>query len=157
MNKRDHVLNGVLVGLGVGIILATADDLSHVSHSDLDTLKTVVAVTVPVVLGAMVPDIDTVLGKHRKTLHNLPVLAGFIAFPVVFGNLQYVWIGVLTHYVLDLLGSKRGVALFYPLDSNEWNPHIGVKTDSKYAGVVTVLVTMLEIAVAVGMLLGATL
>jgi membrane-bound metal-dependent hydrolase YbcI (DUF457 family) len=157
MNKRDHVLNGVLVGIGVGVILATADDLSHVSHSDLDTLKTVVAVTVPVVLGAMVPDIDAVLGTHRKTLHNLPVLAVFVAFPAVFGNLQYVWIGVVTHFVLDCLGSKRGIALFYPLASNEWNPYIGVKTDSKYASAVTVLVTVFEIAVAVVMLLGTTL
>jgi hypothetical protein len=103
-------------------------------------------VTVPVVLGAMVPDIDAVIGSHRKTLHNLLILAGVMAFPAVFGNLQFVWIGVLTHYVLDLLGSKRGIAFFYPVP-NEHNPFIGVAVGSRYAGFVTVLISYLELVV----------
>jgi membrane-bound metal-dependent hydrolase YbcI (DUF457 family) len=145
MNKREHVINGVLVGVGIGIIFAAAGSPTT-SLADLSTLRTIVAVTVPVVLGAMGPDIDAVIGSHRKTLHNLLVLAGFIAFPAVFGNLRFVWIGVLTHYLLDLLGSKRGIALFYPIP-NEHNPFIGVSVGSRYAGLVTVLISCLEIVV----------
>lgn len=84
-------------------------------------------------------------------------MAVFAAFPFVYGNLQHVWIGVLSHFILDCLGSKRGITLFYPLSTDEWNPRIGVTTDSKYAGVVTVLVTLFEIAVTDMVLLGATL
>jgi len=84
-------------------------------------------------LGALFPDVDTAFGKHRKTLHNLPILIGFVAFPFVFGNLEYVWIGVLTHYVLDIAGSKRGIALFYPLWKEEFGLPIGVAVSSKNA------------------------
>lgn len=139
MNKKDHVLNGVLLGIGVGILLEPA--------GDEQTLLSVIAVSVPVTLGALFPDIDTAFGRHRKTLHNLPLLAGFVAFPYAFGNLQYVWIGILTHYVLDLIGSKRGLALLYPWD-REFSLPFGVTTSSDYATLVTVLITLLELAVA---------
>jgi membrane-bound metal-dependent hydrolase YbcI (DUF457 family) len=67
---------------------------------------------------------------------------------VVFGNLQYVWIGVLTHYVLDIVGSKRGIALFYPVSSTEYGFPMGVTTSSKFANLVTLVITGLELAVA---------
>lgn len=145
MNKREHVINGLLIGIGVGIILSPTWD-EHMLHS-------VTAVTVPVTLGALVPDIDTEFGRHRKTLHNVFVLGTFLAFPYVFGNLQYVWIGVLTHFVLDMLGTKRGVALFYPFESDEYNPDIGVPVESKFAGAVTGLVTAAEIIAIAAILL----
>ncbi|MFU8866331.1 metal-dependent hydrolase [Natronococcus sp.] len=141
MNKRGHVLNAVLLSVGLGILLEPAGDLG--------TLESVVAITVPVTLGALFPDVDTAFGRHRKTLHNLPVLALFVAFPFVFGNLEYVWIGVLTHYVLDVTGSRRGIALFYPLSSREFDLPTGVPVSSGRTDLVTLFVTGLELAVAV--------
>ena len=140
MNKEGHVLNAVLLGVGLGFVLEPS--------GTVDTLRTVVAVTVPVTLGALFPDVDTAFGKHRKTLHNIPVLAVFVAFPLVFENLAYVWVGVLTHFVLDVLGSTRGIAPFYPLWSEEFGFPSGVTTSSKFANVVTLVVTGVELAVA---------
>ncbi|WP_247008305.1 metal-dependent hydrolase [Halorientalis litorea] len=139
MNKDGHVLNAVLLSIGLGYILEPSGDVA--------TFVTIIEVSIPVTLGALFPDVDTAFGKHRKTLHNLPVLALFMSFPAVFGNLQYVWIGVLTHYVLDIVGSRRGIALFYPW-SREFGLPAGVTTSSKYASAVTVAVTGLELAVA---------
>jgi membrane-bound metal-dependent hydrolase YbcI (DUF457 family) len=140
MNKEGHVLNAVLLGIGLGYVLEPA--------GDVETLWTIAQVLVPITLGALFPDVDTAFGKHRKTLHNLPVLALFLAYPLYLGNLQFVWIGVLTHYVLDVLGSKRGIALFYPLSSTEYGSPTGVTTSSKYANLVTIVVTVFELAVA---------
>jgi len=68
----------------------------------------------------------------------------------VFGNLQYVWIGVLTHYALDVIGSRRGIALFHPLSDTEYGMPTGVTTSSKYADLVTVIVTAVELAAVLG-------
>jgi membrane-bound metal-dependent hydrolase YbcI (DUF457 family) len=104
-----------------------------------------------VTLGALFPDVDTAFGRHRKTLHNLPVLAFFVAYPLAFGgNLQYVWVGILTHYVLDVFGSKRGIALFYPLSDAEFGSPTGVTTSSKHADLVTVVITVVEVGVFAG-------
>jgi len=46
----------------------------------METFRTIVMIGVPVTLGALFPDVDTAFGKHRKTLHNLPILIGFVAF-----------------------------------------------------------------------------
>jgi membrane-bound metal-dependent hydrolase YbcI (DUF457 family) len=137
MDKEGHVLNAVLLGVGLGFILQPAGDLT--------TVRAIAEVSVPVVLGALFPDVDTAFGKHRKTLHNLLVLGVFVAFPVAFGNLQYVWIGVLTHYVLDIVGSRRGIALFYPYPA-EYGFPTGVTTSSRYANAVTLVITGLELA-----------
>ncbi len=144
MNKKGHVLNAILLSLGLGYLLEPA--------GNLETFETIIAIGVPVTLGAMVPDIDTAFGKHRKTLHNLPLLALFIAFPYVFGNLEYVWIGVLTHYILDIAGSKRGIALFYPLLKTEYGLPFGVAVSSSRATLVTVLVTIGELVI-IGLIL----
>lgn len=104
----------------------------------------------PVILGALFPDIDTASGEHHKTFHNLPVLVIFLAFPLVFNNLQFVWIGVATHYVLDTTGSKRDIALFYPLSSQECDLLTGVATSSEHANVVTVIVMITELGVFAG-------
>ncbi len=140
MNKKGHVLNAVLLSIGLGYFLEPAGDER--------TFAMIIAVSIPVTLGALFPDVDTAFGKHRKTLHNLPILAGFIAFPYVFGNLEYVWIGILTHYVLDVAGSKRGIALFYPVLKTEYNLPFGVAVSSKRADIVTLLVTVGELAIA---------
>jgi membrane-bound metal-dependent hydrolase YbcI (DUF457 family) len=140
MDKEGHVLNAVLLGVGLGFVLEPAGTLS--------TLRTVVAVTIPVTLGALFPDVDTAFGKHRKTLHNLPILAVFVAFPLFFANLAFVWVGVLTHYVLDVLGSTRGIALFYPLSSSEFGFPAGVTTSSRFANAVTLVITAVELGVA---------
>lgn len=141
MNKEGHVLNAVVLGVGLGFVLEPS--------GTVETLRTIVAVTIPVTLGALFPDVDTEFGKHRKTLHNVPVLGIFVAFPFVFSNLQYVWIGILTHYVLDYVGSRRGIALWYPLSSTEYGTPFGVTTSSRYANAVTLVVTGLELAAAV--------
>ncbi|MCO8246177.1 MULTISPECIES: metal-dependent hydrolase [unclassified Haladaptatus] len=139
MNRKEHVLNAALLSIGLGYVL-------HPS-GDVETFYSIVAVGVPVILGALFPDVDTAFGKHRKTLHNLPILALFYVFPMVFGNLQYVWIGVLTHYALDMLGSKRGLALFYPYE-REFGAPFGVSVSSSAATLVTLAVTVFELIVA---------
>lgn len=141
MNKEGHVLNAALLGIGLGFVLEPS--------GTPETLRVIVAVTIPVTLGALFPDVDTAFGKHRKTLHNLPVLGLFVAFPLVFGNLSHVWIGVFTHYVLDYLGSRRGIALFYPLSRREYGFPSGVTTSSRFGNVVTIAVTVVELAAAV--------
>jgi membrane-bound metal-dependent hydrolase YbcI (DUF457 family) len=140
VNKQGHVLNALLLAVGLGYVLEPA--------GDLETFRTIAAVSVPVVLGALFPDVDTAFGKHRKTLHNLLTLGVFLAFPLYFDNLRWVWLGVLTHYVLDVLGSRRGIALFYPLTDREFGSPTGVTTDSRFADLVTLLITALELAVA---------
>ncbi|SDD16448.1 metal-dependent hydrolase [Natrinema hispanicum] len=140
MNKKGHVLNAVLLSIGLGYLF--------VPVGDVETFKTIIMIGVPITLGALFPDVDTAFGKHRKTLHNLPVLLGFVAFPYVFGNLEYVWIGVLTHYVLDVAGSKRGIALFYPISTQEYGLPTGVTVSSKRADFVTAVVTVGELALA---------
>jgi membrane-bound metal-dependent hydrolase YbcI (DUF457 family) len=150
MNKEGHVLNAALLAVGLGVVLSvdpTAGPVLDDSAADtaLATATTVAELSLPVVLGALFPDVDTAFGRHRKTLHNLPVLALFVGFPYVFGNLQFVWVGVATHYVLDLVGSKRGIALFYPLSPQEYDLPTGVATSSKWANPVTFLVTGAEL------------
>lgn len=138
MNEREHILNAALLAIGLGYVLEPAGDLR--------TLEQIAIVFIPVVLGALFPDVDTHYGKHRKALHNLPVLAIFLAYPYYLGNLQWVWLGVITHYVLDVVGSTRGIALFYPLLSTEFGLPVGVTTDSRWAPLVTVVITVLEVA-----------
>ncbi|WP_284012511.1 metal-dependent hydrolase [Halobaculum litoreum] len=139
MNKKGHVLNAILLAIGLGYVLQPS--------GDVETFVTIAELFVPLVLGALFPDVDTAFGKHRKTLHNLPVLAVFLAYPLYFGNLRFVWIGVVTHYVLDVVGSRRGIALFYPLLKTEYGLPIGVTTSSKHADAVTVVITLAELAV----------
>ncbi|MES3517614.1 MAG: metal-dependent hydrolase [Natronomonas sp.] len=140
MNKEGHVLNALLLGVGLGVILEPS--------GTIETAESILAVTIPVTLGALFPDVDTAFGKHRKTLHNVPVLALFVVFPIAFGNLQYVWIGILTHYALDYFGSRRGIALFYPVSDSEFGFPSGVATSSRFANVVTLVITGFELAVA---------
>ncbi|MFB6184063.1 MAG: metal-dependent hydrolase [Haloarculaceae archaeon] len=140
MNKRGHVLNAVVLTIGLGYVLEPS--------GGIETVRTVAAVALPVVLGALLPDVDTAFGRHRKTLHNLPLLAIVAAYPIYFGNLQYVWIGVVSHYVLDVLGSTRGLALLYPVLDREYNVPFGVPVDSEYADPVMYAVTGFELVVA---------
>ncbi|WP_435146502.1 metal-dependent hydrolase [Halobaculum sp. P14] len=137
MNKKGHVLNGALLAVGLGYILEPAGDVT--------TFVKIASLFVPLVLGALFPDVDTAFGRHRKTLHNLPVLGVTAAYPVVFDNLHFVWVGVATHYLLDLAGSKRGIALFYPLLDDEFDLPVGVPTSSGWADVVTVAITLVEL------------
>jgi membrane-bound metal-dependent hydrolase YbcI (DUF457 family) len=143
MNKRGHVLNAVLLAIALGFVLEPA--------GDVDTFRTIAAVFVPLILGALFPDVDTHFGRHRKTLHNLPVLAVVLAYPVYFDNLQWVWLGVLSHYVLDMLGTTRGIALFYPVWDEEFGAPIGVPVSSDYADVMMLAVTAFEVVVAVAL------
>lgn len=138
MNERGHVVNAVLLSLGLGVILT--------GELSMATLETIALVTPPIVLGALFPDIDTSFGTHRKTFHNVWVLGLAVAFPVYAGNLQFVWVGIATHYVLDLLGNVRGMALLYPRDSF-YDVPVGVNVDSKWADVITLAVTACELAV----------
>ncbi|MFP9059402.1 metal-dependent hydrolase [Natrialbaceae archaeon A-chndr2] len=140
MNKKGHVLNAVLLSIGLAYLLEPAGDET--------TFITMIAVGAPVTLGALFPDVDTAFGRHRKTLHNLPILAGFALFPYFFNNLEWVWLGILTHYVLDIAGSKRGIALFYPVWKKEFGLPVGVTVSSKQADLVTVLVTAGELVIA---------
>jgi len=145
MNKEGHVLNAALLSVGLGVVLVLPTTPS--ASSALETVEMIVRLFVPIVLGALFPDVDTAFGKHRKTLHNVFVLGVVAAYPIFFDNLQFVWVGVATHYLLDVVGSRRGIAFFYPLTSQEWGLPSGVTTSSKYANSVTVVVTLLELVV----------
>lgn len=145
MNRRDHVVNAVLLSVGLGYLSNPA--------GGPDTAEAIVRITIPVVLGALFPDVDSVVGAHRKTFHNLPVLVAFYLFPAYFDNLHYVWLGIASHYVLDLLGTKRGLALFYPFRT-EISAPVGVPVNSAFATVVTIVVTVGQLAVA-GMIVHA--
>ena len=147
VNKKGHVLNAVLLGVGLGLILTVDPTTEPTTALAVEGLTRIVELSVPVTLGALFPDVDTAFGKHRKTLHNLPVLGLFLAFPFVFGNLQFVWIGVGTHYLLDIVGSRRGIALFYPFSKTEYGFPTGVTTNHRHADAVTVVITALELAV----------
>ena len=160
MNKNGHVLNGALLAIGLGAILAVdptagpvlAGPDGTVTAESVATVAREVGVSVaklslPIIRGALFPDVDTAFGRHRKTLHSLPGLGVFLAYPVLFGNLQYVWIGVATHYFLDMVGSKRGIALFHPLSDTEYSLPTGVATSSAWATRVTLLITAVELAV----------
>jgi membrane-bound metal-dependent hydrolase YbcI (DUF457 family) len=140
VNRKEHVLNAALLAIGLGYVRFPAGDAA--------TFGAVAAMFVPVVLGALFPDVDAHYGRHRKALHNLPVLGVFLGYPLYFENLHWVWLGVLTHLLLDVLGSKRGVALFYPLWKREFGFPVGVSVVSRYAGAVTLLVTAVEVLVA---------
>jgi len=150
VNKRGHVLNAVFLAIGLGYILEPS--------GDVETFWTIGEVFIPLVLGALFPDVDTAFGKHRKTLHNLLVLCIVVAYPIYFDNLQWVWVGVLTHYVLDVLGTRRGIALFYPLWDREFNVPLGVPVSSDYSTYMMVAITAFELTLAVGIVyVGPTL
>lgn len=138
MNKRGHVVNAVLLSVGLGFILEQS--------VSVDALVMVLKVAPPILLGALFPDIDTAFGTHRKTFHNVWVLALAVAFPFVFNNLHYVWIGITTHYVLDLLGNVKGMGIFYPFPGFYDIP-VGVNVNSRWADVVTLAVTGFELAI----------
>lgn len=121
MNKRGHVLNAVFLAVGFGIMVPIPDAGSPV--------EAMFIIGVPLLLGALLPDIDTAFGTHRRTLHNLGVLIGFYLWPIVYGNLRYVWIGVLAHYVLDLVAGARGMALLYP-----WSREFDLPYTIPYSG-----------------------
>jgi len=143
MRERGHVVNAVILGVGIGLLVEPGYSLS--------TVTAVLGIAIPVLLGALLPDVDTSFGTHRKTFHNLFVLGAVAAFPVVFGNLAYVWLGVLTHYVLDLLGNVKGMALFYPFPGF-YDVPVGVNIDSRWADVVTLAVTGFELAIAAALI-----
>jgi hypothetical protein len=155
MNKRDHVVNAVLLSAGTAVVLGlfpsgAGGTPPAPSAATLPALGVAVATEtvrygVPVTLGALLPDVDTAFGRHRKTFHNALVLAVLLAFPLWFDNLRYVWLGVATHLLLDFLGSARGIALFYPLSAAEFSFPGGVPTTSRWATPVTVAVTALEL------------
>ncbi len=139
MNKREHVINGLALGLGIGYMLEPG--------TDVETVTSMLEFGVPITMGAMIPDIDTAIGGHRKTFHNLLTLLVFITFPYYFNNLRYIWIGITSHYVLDLLGTTRGIALFYPL-RREFEIPVGVRVNSIFAPLVTVVVTVFSLVCA---------
>lgn len=67
-----------------------ARELARLLHLDEDR----------VLLGARLPDMDNIVGVHRRTLHNPIVLAGTtLVDPAVF-------VGCASHFLLDLFPSK---------------------------------------------------
>lgn len=138
MNERGHVANAVLLSIGIAVLLE--------GRLAVPTLTAIAAVGMPITLGALFPDIDTSFGTHRKTFHNIATLGAFVAFPLVLGNLHYVWLGVATHYVLDLLGTVRGMALLYPYPE-EYDVPVGVAVSSWWSDAVTLAVTGVELAI----------
>lgn len=146
MNEKGHAINAFLLSVGLGYLLEWS--------VSAEAFITIVKVTPPIMLGALFPDLDTSFGTHRKTFHNIWILLLALAFPLFFDNLHYVWIGILTHYILDLLGNVKGMGVFYPL-GGFYDIPVGVNIDSRWADVVTLAVTGFELAViAVAIYLG---
>ncbi|MFB6254119.1 MAG: metal-dependent hydrolase [Halobacteriaceae archaeon] len=144
MNQKEHILNGGLLAIGLGYILKPSGSLA--------TFQMVGMLFIPIILGCLFPDIDAHYGRHRKALHNLPVL-GLIAFyPLYLDNLHFVWIGIISHFVLDIVGSKRGIALFYPIWDREFSLPAGVTVSSEYTVIVTVIITVIEVGIGQVML-----
>lgn len=71
-----------------------------------------------------------------------------MSIPFLFGNLHYGWIGVLTHYTLDILGNRYGMGVVYSLPGFYDIP-VGISVDSNWADAVTLLVTAAELGVLV--------
>jgi len=131
MNKPEHVANGALIAGAIGVVLGGLPE---------------VLVAVPLgVAGSLLPDLDTAVGTHRKTFHNLPVLGvlllGAWFHPVVI----YLPIGVASHYALDALCSRRGIALFYPLTTQEYQSAGGVTVDDPRSGLLTLAFSGFEV------------
>jgi Predicted membrane-bound metal-dependent hydrolase (DUF457). len=154
MNRGPHILNALALGVGVSVAVdptvyrALWDAVgtgTSIGPPAWTVMTALVGVTIPVVLGAMMPDLDTTIGQHRKTLHNGFVLLGFVWFPLAFDNLQYVWIGVAAHLLLDLLGSDRGVALAYPLLERELRSPVRWPAHGGMALLVTGVITLVEL------------
>jgi Predicted membrane-bound metal-dependent hydrolase (DUF457). len=154
MNRGPHVLNAIALGVAVSIavdtsayeqLLAAIVTGASIGPPMWTAVTAAVAVTVPVVLGAMVPDIDATVGQHRKTLHNGFVLLGFVWFPIAYGNLQYVWIGVAAHLLLDLFGTDRGIALAYPFVEREVRSPLRWPARGGMALVATGVITLIEL------------
>lgn len=138
MNKRNHIVNAVLLSIGISVLLTQS--------LSVEAVGMLIRVAPPIVLGALFPDVDTAFGTHRKTFHNVWVFGLAVSFPYLFGNLYYVWIGILTHYTLDLLGNRYGMGVFYPFPGF-YDVPVGVSVESKWADVVTLLVTAVELGV----------
>lgn len=143
MNEKGHVFNAICLGIGTGLLLEPTTSVAAVVSA--------ITVGLPVLLGALLPDIDTTFGTHRQTFHNIWVLAAFVAFPHFVGNLHYVWLGVTTHYALDLLGNVKGMGVFHPF-GGMYDIPVGVTIDSRWADVVTVLVTAFELVIVAGVI-----
>jgi membrane-bound metal-dependent hydrolase YbcI (DUF457 family) len=145
MNTTDHLVAAVLVGIGLGVLTSP--------------LMTVVA-PVLVVLGDRIPDLDQNLGTHRKTLHNVwlptlvalgavPVLVGFWEPPAALSTVPWVATGYATHLLVDGLGSRRGVALLYPISDTEWQSAGGVTVNDPRATLASVTVAGMILGVVV--------
>lgn len=65
--------------------------------------------------------------------------------------LRYVWLGVLTHFILDVVGTTRGIALFYPFP-REYDLPIGIPVTSRFALAVTLCITAGEIVLVAGLM-----
>ena len=67
---------------------------------------------IPVVLGALLPDLDYYC-CHRKMLHNIFVLALSSFFSIG------LMVGIATHMLLDAL-TQYGIAILYPFSSQRY-------------------------------------
>lgn len=153
MNTIDHLIAAALVGVGLGLVLTN--------------LLIVPVVTLLVVLGDRIPDLDCHLGTHRKTLHNflfpgvyavsaVVVHVTALTAPPAFWAVAYVSAGYATHLLVDALGSRRGVALLYPISDQEYGSAGGVTVDdprSTWASV-TVAVLILSAVIPVTVVIG---
>lgn len=136
MNKDHHRLNGLLVGGAIALHLNPSHLLAGIGLG---------------LIGALLPDFDAKQKgffdelKKRKSLHNLAVcgalLLGGLASPFVL----YLAIGVVSHVSLDMFCSRRGVALFYPLSSNEFGTNGGITVNDERAILMTLGMSIFQI------------
>ena len=134
MNKREHLLNGAIVGGAIGALV--------------NPLHLLVAIPLAAA-GGLLPDADTHLGTHRKTFHNLPLLGILLLGAWFYPVFVYLPIGVCSHYMLDALCTRRGIALFYPISRQEYQSAGGVTVDDPQAGLATAGMSACQVALAV--------
>ncbi len=133
MNRRDHTLCALLLGVTISIC----------------TLSVVPLVLVYV--GSNLPDLDAVVFKHRKTLHNVfSVVIITCVFYSASHGFWFVGVGMLLHIVLDMC-SKSNVFFFYPLSNKGMGvrgPRNGTLWSTMLSLIITVLLCWLVVLVS---------
>lgn len=145
------MFNAILLALGLDAILTIdPQPLESTMGSVFLLAQEIGQLSLPITLGALFSDVGTIFDKHCKTLHNPSMLVVFLIFPLIFDNLQFVWTDVATHYILDMIGSKRDITLFYPLSPQKYDLPTSVTINSKHTGTVIIVIIVAELGVLAG-------
>lgn len=136
MNKKQHLYGGFLTSI---TLLIMSYYYNNPIYGLIDGIIFVLGVTVM----SIIPDIDTDIGKHRASFHNLFVFVviSIILFKLTYILFLYAWgVAYLSHISLDIL-TKRGIALLYPLSNRRFGG-LGIDAKSPLGNIVTYTVSI---------------